>query len=480
MSIRCRLHYYWPRMRAQLARHIKECKACHELQPSKPEAKMTGLGIPLSSLQPMDWVCTDLMEKKFPSGKKHHYLCIVDRASGFVRAYKLPGTKTKHVISALQEYCEQYYGPPYILTSDGGPQFSVANQAIGTWCRDLGITHELSSAMNPEGNGEAESAVKRVKYAIAHTKSEKPMVIQSAVHNINLEQRVDMSGCAAELFLNRSIRIEGLATIPHQLQDVEKERRRRSESRERVVESSRKRKREKEIFEKGDKVSVQNMQSGLWNVRGVISGRRDHQGLESSSYLIRNLSTGRLISRSEKHIRLWKREAAPEDHNHSEHSDNNSHSSLSSQKLPQTHIPPIPPISPGLPTEAPDTAERSKRRGPGRPRKAGPRPTQARESTAALAYQPTRGCMRRSALAQLGSSGGTATTASRTVAFGNLQEVWQEGNTTLYRLRNPEWTSSTAKRVFKVPPPSSEDADLWQPPRRHLAPPASPRLEAHQ
>ena len=92
MSIRCRLHYYWPKMRAQLHQHVKECKACHELQPSKPEAQMTGLGIPLSSLEPMDWICTDLMEKKFRSRKKHHYLCIVDRASGFVRAFKLPGT----------------------------------------------------------------------------------------------------------------------------------------------------------------------------------------------------------------------------------------------------------------------------------------------------------------------------------------------------------------------------------------------------
>ena len=36
MSIRCRLHFYWPKMRAQLAKHVQECKSCHELQPSKP------------------------------------------------------------------------------------------------------------------------------------------------------------------------------------------------------------------------------------------------------------------------------------------------------------------------------------------------------------------------------------------------------------------------------------------------------------
>ena len=73
---------------------------------------------------------------------------------------KLPGTKTKHVIAALQDNIEQYYGPPYILTSDGGSQIAVANKAIGTWCRELGITHEISAALCPTSNGEAESAVK--------------------------------------------------------------------------------------------------------------------------------------------------------------------------------------------------------------------------------------------------------------------------------------------------------------------------------
>ena len=88
--------------------------------------------------------------------------------------------------------------------------------------------------MCPESNGEAESAVKRVKYAIAHTKSEKPLTIQAAIHNINLAQRLDMSGCAAELFLKRSVRVEGLATIPHHLKEVGLEKRKRSESREKV------------------------------------------------------------------------------------------------------------------------------------------------------------------------------------------------------------------------------------------------------
>ena len=102
MLLRARLHYYWPRMRLHIQQHVAKCKACFELLPSKSEAKMTGLGIPFSDLEPMDWLCTDLCEKKFQSGKKFHYLCIADRSSGFVRAYRLPGTKTRHIINALK------------------------------------------------------------------------------------------------------------------------------------------------------------------------------------------------------------------------------------------------------------------------------------------------------------------------------------------------------------------------------------------
>ena len=247
-----------------------------------------------------------------------------------------------------------------------------------------------------------------------------------------------------------------------------------------MIESSKKRKREKETFEPGDRVSVQNMQSGLWDIKGVITGRRDHQGLESSSYTVKNLHTGRLISRSERNLRLWKPAAA---YGENTHSDNNSSSSHPSQKPSQTPIPPIPPtlpISPGSHTEVPDSAERKRKRGPGRPKKSAPRPTQAEESLAALSCQPIRGCLRQPGPTQLGSGGGAATTSTRTVVFGNIQEVWEEGQTTLYRLRNPEFTQKTAKRVWKETQPSPEDADPRQPPRSDLPPPASPRLEAQQ
>ena len=80
--------------------------------PSKSQARASGLNIPLQGLNPMDWLSTDLAEKKLSNGKKVHFLIIVDRASGFIRAYQLKGTKTRNVIEALQDFNDSYIGPP--------------------------------------------------------------------------------------------------------------------------------------------------------------------------------------------------------------------------------------------------------------------------------------------------------------------------------------------------------------------------------
>ena len=101
-------------MKQQIKQHIANCKICFTQKPSKSEAKHSGLSIPLEDLSPMDWLSTDLMEVKDKKGKKSSYLIIVDRSSAFIRAYKLAGTRTKNIVSSLEEFVEVYYGPPLI------------------------------------------------------------------------------------------------------------------------------------------------------------------------------------------------------------------------------------------------------------------------------------------------------------------------------------------------------------------------------
>ena len=92
----CSMHYRWLKMKQEIKQHISNCRTCFTHKPAKTEARHSGLAIPMEDLSPMDWLCMDLMEIKDKSGKKSSYLIIVDRASAFVRAYNLPGTKKKY------------------------------------------------------------------------------------------------------------------------------------------------------------------------------------------------------------------------------------------------------------------------------------------------------------------------------------------------------------------------------------------------
>ena len=298
---RARIHYIWPSIRKDINDHVQSCTRCLEIKPSKSQARASGLTISLRNLQPMDWISTDLAEKVLSNGKKVHFLLIVDRASGFIKVYQLRGTKTKHVIECLQDFNEIYCGPPYWLTSDGGPQFSAANEAIQKWAMEAKISHQVSSAYNPEGNGEAERAVGKVKHAIAHA-GDSLESINSIVANVNTDQRLDGSGSAAELFLQRTLRVPGLAHIPSHTVNTDQEKEARVKSRDRQVELT-KSQRKPDVFSIGQRIVIQNNVSKLWNIKGIIVSRREHQGHLSNSYVIKVCRTGRQICRSERHIR---------------------------------------------------------------------------------------------------------------------------------------------------------------------------------
>ena len=111
-------------MRLDIKTHILNCRTCFENSLAKTKAQHPGLRIPLANLLPINFICCNLCEVKDKKGKKQDYLVIVDRYLSFMRAFNLGSTKTKKVIQALEEFIERYYGPPLLLTTDGGPQFS--------------------------------------------------------------------------------------------------------------------------------------------------------------------------------------------------------------------------------------------------------------------------------------------------------------------------------------------------------------------
>ena len=78
----------------------------------------------------------------------------------------------------------------------------------------------------------------------------------------------------------------------------------RVKSREKQVELT-KSQRRPDVFSIKQKVVIQNNVSKLWNIKGTIVSRREHQGHLSNSYVIKVSRTGRHVCRSERHIRAF-------------------------------------------------------------------------------------------------------------------------------------------------------------------------------
>ena len=88
------------------------------------------------------------------------YLLVVDYYSRFVEIAKLSGTTATEVINHTKSIFARH-GIPEIVISDNGPQYTSA--AYAQFAKEYGFSHVTSSPLYPQGNGEAERAVKTVK-----------------------------------------------------------------------------------------------------------------------------------------------------------------------------------------------------------------------------------------------------------------------------------------------------------------------------
>ena len=91
-----------------------------------------------------------------------HYLSIllVDYYSSFIKVVKLTATTTKSVISAMMPIFARY-GIPDVIVSDNGPQYS--SREFGEFAKNFNFKHVTSSPHHPQGNSEAERAIKTAK-----------------------------------------------------------------------------------------------------------------------------------------------------------------------------------------------------------------------------------------------------------------------------------------------------------------------------
>ena len=171
----------------QLEETVKSCPECLKYSPLQPEPLIP------SKLPQLPWqnVGTDLFE-----WNKSSYLLVVDYYSRWIEVSKLKSTTAqevvKHTISIFARH-----GIPEVVVSNNGHQFSA--ELYATFARDYVFEHVTCSPHYPQGNGEAESAVKTIKGLLR--KSGDPYLSLLAYRSAPLENGYS----SAQLLMSRNL-----------------------------------------------------------------------------------------------------------------------------------------------------------------------------------------------------------------------------------------------------------------------------------
>ena len=148
---RAKQSVWWPGISKQLVDIIQACPECcrERVQPTTP-LKPTEF----PSL-PWEIVASDLFYWKGST-----YLLVVDYLSRFIEIARLTSEDSSEVIRQMKVIFARH-GIPCKVVSDNGPQF--ASREFAKFAQTYGFTHRTSSPRHPQGNGEAERAVRTVK-----------------------------------------------------------------------------------------------------------------------------------------------------------------------------------------------------------------------------------------------------------------------------------------------------------------------------
>ncbi|XP_046142387.1 uncharacterized protein K02A2.6-like [Osmia bicornis bicornis] len=152
-----REYVYWPRIAQDLEHLVKRCDSCALTQRMPAKAPISPWP---TARKPLERMHID-----YAGPIDGQYILV------FVDAYsKFPDVGITQTISANKtvEMCREVfcrYGPPEILVSDHGTQFTSAQFA--TLCAEMHITHLFSPVNHPQSNGQAERMVDTIKRAIA-------------------------------------------------------------------------------------------------------------------------------------------------------------------------------------------------------------------------------------------------------------------------------------------------------------------------
>ena len=151
MLAKVKRYAIWPSIHRDVEKFAADCKVCDQDRDPVPANKSPR--VPLEAQNVWDWVVCDLLKLPTAVGGFQYVLVFMDVFSGFVKLYKLRNKHTEGVCRAFESLiC--LIGPPRLLTSDNGGEFTSA--LLESMCKIRGAEKRTSVAYRPQSQGNVE------------------------------------------------------------------------------------------------------------------------------------------------------------------------------------------------------------------------------------------------------------------------------------------------------------------------------------
>nr|AXY87509.1 polymerase [Simian foamy virus] len=151
--------YWWPNMRKDVVRHLRQCKQC--LVANSSNLTSGPIMRPARPEKPFDKFYIDYIGPLPPSNGYLHVLVVVDGLTGFVWLYPTKAPSASATVKALTLLTS--IAVPRVIHSDQGAAFT--SSTFASWAKERGIQLEYSTPYHPQSSGKVErknSDIKRL------------------------------------------------------------------------------------------------------------------------------------------------------------------------------------------------------------------------------------------------------------------------------------------------------------------------------
>lgn len=148
----CRLaqKYYWPKMKADVARYVRSCHVCLACKPEQ-KAPAGLMSAHLEATRPWEFISVDLVGPLPKSSAGHiHILSVQDYFSKFCLFIPLRTATAKAVVRNLEDRVFLVFGVPRILMSDNGKVF--VGKQLQQLAETYGIQLKHTANYHPQAN----------------------------------------------------------------------------------------------------------------------------------------------------------------------------------------------------------------------------------------------------------------------------------------------------------------------------------------